>query len=70
MTGVTQDEFATLLRRAGLDLSEAEIGDLYENGFLAFQAMAQNVRGTQGRAGGTRPREAEPAHVFSVDDRA
>ena len=65
MTSLSQAEFAVLLRRAGLELSDAEIGELYQDGFLPFQAMAENVR-----AGGTRPREAEPAHVFSVDDRA
>jgi hypothetical protein len=65
MTSLSQAEFAVLLRRAGLALSEAEIGDLYENGFLPFEAMAANVRG-----GGMRPREAEPAHVFRVDDAA
>jgi hypothetical protein len=65
MTSLSQAEFAVLLRRAGLELSEAEIGDLYENGFLPFEAMAVNVR-----AGGSRAREAEPAHVFRVDDAA
>jgi hypothetical protein len=65
MPSLSQAEFAVLLHRAGLGLSDAEIGDLYQNGFLPFQAMAENVRG-----GGTRSREAEPSHIFSVDDRA
>ncbi len=65
MPSLSQSEFAFLLRRAGLELSEAEIDDLFRSGFQSFAAMMENVRG-----GGTRPREAEPAHVFRVDDRA
>ncbi len=65
MPSLSQAEFATLLRRAGLDLPEAEISDLYNSGFQSFAAMMENVR-----AGGSRPREAEPAHIFSVDDNA
>lgn len=65
MPSLSQADFAVLLRRAGLDLPQAEIGELYEGGFLPFTAMLDNVRG-----GGTRPRGAEPATIFSVDDEA
>ena len=65
MPSLSQAEFAVLLRRAGLVLPDAEIEDLYRNGFEWLEAMVANVR-----AGGSRPRAAEPAHIFSVDDRA
>ncbi|MDE2334085.1 MAG: hypothetical protein KGK10_06055 [Rhodospirillales bacterium] len=65
MAELSQSDFATLLRRAGLDLSAAEIEELYTSGYQPFAPMMENVR-----AGGSRPRESEPAHVFSVDDRA
>lgn len=65
MPSLSQAEFACLLRRAGLELSEAEISDLYQSGFQSFAAMMENVR-----AGGMRPRAAEPAHVFRMDDKA
>ncbi len=65
MSSLSQAEFAFLLRRAGLELSDAEISDLFQSGFQSFAAMMENVR-----ASGMRPREIEPAHVFRVDDRA
>ncbi len=65
MASLSQSDFAALLRRAGLDLSETEIDELYKGGFQPFEAMIENVR-----AGGSRPRASEPAHVFSVNDLA
>lgn len=65
MPSLSQAEFTTLLRRAGLELPQAEISELYEGGFLPFTAMLENIRGT-----GARARAAEPATTFSVDDEA
>ncbi|MDT7952485.1 MAG: hypothetical protein RQ966_13360 [Acetobacteraceae bacterium] len=55
-----QDDFAALVRRAGLDLSAAEIEELYK-AWEHVEPMLARVR-----AGG-RPREAEPALIFQPE---
>lgn len=60
---VSEAEFATLVRRAGLTLSEPQRGVLYAV-WGNLEAMLERVR-IPGRASDTqRPRGAEPAHVF------
>lgn len=55
---VSEAEFATLVRRAGLPLSEPQRAVLYAV-WGNFEAMLDRVRQPA-----DRPRGAEPAHVF------
>ncbi len=55
---VTKDEFVVLAKRAGLTLSEAQHGTLYEV-YGHLETMLTRLRG-----GVERARGAEPAHVF------
>ena len=59
--GASREEFAVLVRHAGLTLSEAQQGSLYEV-YGHLEAMVARLRGS--RDGGDRARGAEPAHVF------
>ena len=52
-----QDDFAALVRRAGVALSPAEIAELY-GAWEHVEPMLERIRA------GTRPREAEPALIF------
>jgi hypothetical protein len=54
---LSRDEFATLVKRAGLDLTQANIDDLYSAWphIERFTALLRNP---------ARGREAEPAHIF------
>ncbi len=54
---LTRDEFAALVKRAGLDLTPANIDDLYSAWphIERFTALLRNP---------ARGREAEPAHLF------
>lgn len=52
-----QEDFAALIRRAGLTLSPAEIGEFY-GAWENIEPMLDRIRG------GMRPREAEPALIF------
>jgi hypothetical protein len=52
-----QDDFAALVRRTGVELSPAEIEDLY-GAWQDVEPMLDRIRA------GTRPREAEPALIF------
>lgn len=54
---LSRDEFATLVKRAGLDLTQANIDDLYSAWphIERFTALLRNP---------ARGREAEPAHTF------
>ncbi|MCX7376169.1 MAG: hypothetical protein NTY94_05465 [Alphaproteobacteria bacterium] len=54
---LSRDEFATLVKRAGLDLTQANIDDLYSAWphIERFTALLRNP---------ARGREAEPAHLF------
>ena len=52
-----QQDFNALVHRAGLDLSQAEIGELYD-AWENIEPMLDRIRG------GTRSREAEPALIF------
>ncbi len=52
-----QEDFAALVRRAGVALSPAEIDELY-GAWANVESMLERVRA------GTRPREAEPALIF------
>lgn len=54
---VSEDEFAVLVRRAGLPLDATQRQALYEV-FGHFEAMLERNRGAM------RARGAEPAHVF------
>lgn len=56
-----RETFEALLRRSGLNVSDAQKTDLLK-GYTYIVAMAARVRG-----GGKRPREAEPAHTFKAD---
>jgi hypothetical protein len=53
-----QHDFNALIHRAGLDLSSAEIDELY-GAWENIEPMLDRIRGS-----GTRPREAEPAMIF------
>lgn len=55
-----QGDFAALVRRTGVDLSPAEIAELYEV-WENVETMLQRIRA------GTRAREAEPALIFRPD---
>jgi hypothetical protein len=54
---LSRDEFATLVKRAGLELTPANIDDLYSAWphIERFTALLRNP---------ARGREAEPAHLF------
>ena len=54
---LSQDDFAALVRRAGLALSAPEVTELHE-AWGNIEPMLMRIRG------GTRPREAEPALIF------
>lgn len=54
---VPQDDFAALVRRAGVELSPAEIEELY-GAWENIEPMLERIRA------GSRPREAEPALIF------
>jgi hypothetical protein len=53
---ITEAEFATLVKRAGLTLSDAQKAELYK-AYGYVEAMIARVRTPRGR-------EAEPAHIF------
>ncbi len=55
---VSKDEFVVLAKRAGLSLSEAQQGTLYEV-YGHLEVMLSRLRG-----GVDRARGAEPAHIF------
>jgi hypothetical protein len=55
-------DFEALVRRAGLQLSDAQIADIHENAWPHIERMVQLVRG----AG--RDRSAEPAHTFDPEN--
>ena len=52
-----QNDFAALVRRAGVELSSAEIGELYA-AWESVEPMLERIRA------GVRPRAAEPALIF------
>ena len=56
---ITLNEFAALMRRSGLSLTGEQVSELYA-AYGYVEVMAERVR-----AGGNRPREAEPALVFN-----
>jgi len=53
---ITEAEFATLVKRAGLSLTDQQRTALYE-GYGYLEEMIERVRTPRGR-------EAEPAHIF------
>ena len=53
---ITETEFATLVKRAGLNLTDQQRGELYK-GYGYVEEMIARVRTPRGR-------EAEPAHIF------
>jgi len=55
---ITRNEFDARVRRHGLPLSEEQSSELYA-AYGYIEAMAERVR-----AGGNRPREAEPALIY------
>ncbi len=55
---ITEAEFATLVKRAGLTLTEQQRAALYE-GYGFLEEMIARVRTP------ARGREAEPAHIFT-----
>lgn len=56
---ITREEFDALVRASGLTLSEEQKSELYA-AYGYIEAMAARVR-----AGGERPRSAEPAIIFN-----
>ena len=54
----TPADFAALIRRAGLTLTEAQTAEVYA-GWPYIERMLDRLRGPS-----ARPREAEPAHIF------
>ena len=61
---ISRDDFEVLVRTSGLPLSEAQKSELF-GAYGYIESMAERVR-----AGGTRPREAEPALIFQPEARA
>lgn len=61
---ISRDDFEALVRTSGLPLSEAQKSELFE-AYGYVEAMAERVR-----AGGKRPREAEPAVIFKPETKA
>ena len=57
---LSHDDFAALVRRAGVSLSAAEIAELY-GAWSDVEPMLERIRG------GIRPRETEPALIFRAD---
>ena len=55
---MTRNEFDALVRRSGLPLTEEQSSELYA-AYGYVEVMAERVR-----AGGNRPREAEPALIY------
>ena len=55
-----REVFEALLRSSGLQVTEAQKKDLFV-GYGHIRACAERVR-----AGGQRPREAEPDHTFDA----
>jgi hypothetical protein len=55
-------DFEALVRRAGLNLTPAQIADIHANAWPHMEAMAERVRGSN------RDRGAEPAHVFKPEE--
>lgn len=53
---ITEAEFAVLVKRAGLTLTDAQRAELYK-GYGYVEEMIARVRTPRGR-------EAEPAHIF------
>jgi hypothetical protein len=53
---ITEAEFATLVKRAGLTLSDAQKAEIYK-AYGYVETMIEQVRTPRGR-------EAEPAHIF------
>jgi hypothetical protein len=56
---ITEAEFAILVKRAGLSLTDAQRAALFE-GYGYLEDMVKRVRTPRGR-------EAEPAHIFVFD---
>jgi hypothetical protein len=54
----TPEDFAALIRRAGITLSAAQTAEAYA-GWAYIEQMLVRLRGPS-----PRPREAEPAHIF------
>ena len=54
---LSQEDFAALVRRAGVAVSPDEIAELY-GAWENVEPMLDRIRA------GTRPREAEPALIF------
>jgi hypothetical protein len=54
---ITEAEFATLVKRAGLVLSDAQKAEIYK-AYGYVEQMIERVRTPRGR-------EAEPAHIFT-----
>ena len=57
----SRSDFAALVRRAGLPLSEGEIDEIFV-GWGFVEPMLERLRATAD--GSPRGREIEPAHVF------
>ncbi len=53
-------DFAALIRRTGLTLTEAQVDDLY-TAWPRYEQMFDRLRST------ARGREAEPAHIFRAE---
>ena len=61
-TNISYADFEALARRAGLNLSDAQIANLHE-AFGYIEAMVENIRQP------TRGREPEPALIFTPEIR-
>ena len=58
----SRSDFNALVRRAGLPLTEEQIGTIHQ-GWAYVEVMLERVR----VPGGMRDRAAEPAHIFKPD---
>jgi hypothetical protein len=54
-------DFAALVRRAGLPLSDAQMDDIHANAWAIMERLCESVRGTD------RDRPAEPALTFKPE---
>jgi hypothetical protein len=55
-------DFAALVRRAGLALTDAQIDDIHANAWPIMERLCESVRGPA-----DRDRAVEPAHTFKPE---
>ncbi len=61
MPHTTLEDFTTLVRRAGLELTDAQIAEIYGGWGYVEEMLARNRKTALAR-------EAEPSHIFKPED--